>query len=259
MQVIRSRDNPRVRRWRALLESARARRAECSVLVEGPHLVAEAIAAGSRLKQLLVKEPALAQREVAGLLQRTAAAPVVLSERVFDSLSELETPGVLAAEIELPREDPEISAQPNCVFLERIQDAGNMGAILRSAAAFGVGCVVWGVGCADPWSGKVLRAGQGGHFRLKLARSENLHADVARFRGKLVCTAPSGGRALQQLDLAAPLAWIFGSEGGGVSAGLAARSSLLATIPMPGGLESLNVAAAAAICFYEAVRQMNQA
>jgi TrmH family RNA methyltransferase len=136
------------------------------------------------------------------------------------------------------------------VFLEGIQDAGNVGAILRSAAAFDVRHAVLGKGCADAWSPKVLRAGMGAHFAMQLLEGDLAEA-IGRFAGTLCCTVPRGGIALAEAQLSGRTGWLFGSEGQGVSDTLAARADLKLSIPMPGGAESLNVAAAAAICFYE--------
>jgi TrmH family RNA methyltransferase len=141
------------------------------------------------------------------------------------------------------------------IFLERVQDPGNVGAILRSAAAFGIRDVVLGRGCADAWSPKVLRAGMGAHFSLCIAEDANLADAVARFGETLVCTAPREGTPLPQAQLPSRIGWIFGAEGQGVSRELAARARIRIMIPMAGLAESLNVAAAAAVCFYEAARR----
>jgi TrmH family RNA methyltransferase len=143
----------------------------------------------------------------------------------------------------------------SCVFLDAIQDAGNVGAILRSAAAFGVRHAVLGKGCADAWSPKVLRAGMGAHFSMALVQSADLAQAIAAFGGKVACTVPRDGISIEQADLSGRVGWIFGAEGQGVSKTLAARVTLKVSIPMPGGAESLNVAAAAAICFYEWARR----
>ena len=138
-----------------------------------------------------------------------------------------------------------------CVFLEGIQDAGNVGAILRSAAAFGIRDAVLGQGCADAWSPKVLRAAMGAHFSMHIAESTDLAVDINHFGGTIVCTVPRGGVAISAADLSGRIGWIFGAEGQGVSDALAARATLKVSIPMSGSAESLNVAAAAAICFYQ--------
>lgn len=255
MSVLRSRDNSRVRRWRKLADDARERRREGKALIEGTHLVAACVDAGVAPVALLVAESAQARGEIAGLMRRAGIAPVVLSDAVFRSLADAETPAGIAAEIELPGTRGELRTAESCVALDGIQDAGNVGAILRSAAAFGLRDVLLGRGCADPWSPKTLRAAMGAHFSLQISASRDLAADLQRFGGRMACAVPRGGTPLGQSDLRGRVAWIFGAEGRGVSEALARQAPLRVTIPMARGTESLNVAAAAAICFYEQARQ----
>jgi TrmH family RNA methyltransferase len=256
VSVIRSRDNPRVRRWQKLATSGRARRAEHRTLLEGAHVVAACLDAGATLEALIVAEGQHARAEIAELVRRHGQAPVVLAEAVFARLVTTDTPAGVAAEFAIPRQDPDPRA--SCVFLDGVQDAGNVGTILRSAAAFGIGDVVLGLGCADAWSPKVLRAGMGAHFGLRLATGADLEQAVGRFTGTLACTVVRDGVPLADADLRGRIGWLFGAEGRGVSAALAARAGLHVTIPMPGATESLNVAAAAAICFYERARQLSR-
>jgi TrmH family RNA methyltransferase len=213
-------------------------------VIEGPHLVAAALSAGVRPAALIATEAALGKPEVASLVRQSRLEPVVVSAAVFDAIADAETPPGIAAEIPLPdlkRDGPE-------VFLEGIQDTGNVGAIIRSAAAFGIATVTLDRQCADPWSPKVLRAGTGGHFVIGIRQVDDLV--VATAGARLVCTVVHGGRPLREADLSGRIAWAFGAEGAGLSPGLVARAAERVTIPMAGG-ESLNVAAAAAICLYE--------
>jgi TrmH family RNA methyltransferase len=255
MTILRSRDNPRVRRWRKLAADARERRREGRILIEGAHLVAACLEAGAAPAALLVAEGAQARAEIAGLVRRAALDPVVVSDAVFRSLADTETPTGIAAEIELPAARTTLESVASCVFLDGVQDAGNVGAILRSAAGFGLGHVVLGRGSADPWSPKVLRAAMGAHFALTIAVATDLVAALERFGGRAACAVPRGGTPLAQTELRGRIAWIFGAEGRGVSEALARRAALRVSIPMAHGTESLNVAAAAAICFYEQARQ----
>jgi TrmH family RNA methyltransferase len=137
------------------------------------------------------------------------------------------------------------------VFLEGIQDPSNVGAILRSAAAFGAGEVVLDRACADPWSPRALRAAMGGHFKLAVRQVGELEEAIAGFSGKLLCTVPTTGISIGKADLDGRLGWLFGAEGKGVSEKLARRAAVKVTITMAPGNESLNVAAAAAICLHE--------
>ena len=210
------------------------------MLIEGPHLLAAALDAGIKPLAVLATEAALAKPEI-GALKLTAT---VMTPAVFAAIADAETAPGIAAEIALPK----LKRDGSAVFLEGVQDPGNVGAIIRSAAAFGAGTVVLDRQCADPWSPKVLRAGQGGHFMLGIEQTDDLLGAIADRR--LICTVAQGGRPLRQADLSGRIAWAFGAEGAGLSPGILAKAAERVTIPMAGG-ESLNVAAAAAICLYE--------
>jgi len=257
MKELRSRNNPRIRRWQRLLRDPRMRRSEGRAVIEGAHLLSAYLAQGVRPLALLLSETALRHAEVARLAHRAEIDPVLLPDSLFDMIADTQTPTGIAAEIEIPVGGERLSESPSCVFMDGIQDAGNLGTIVRSAAAFGVRDVVMGQGCADPWSPKALRAGMGGHFSLRISETADLSAMLGRFGGKVVCAVARGGTPVHNLDLGGRIGWIFGSEGRGVSEALAAKAALRATIPMTAGAESLNVAAAAAICLYEARRQLN--
>jgi RNA methyltransferase, TrmH family len=245
--VIRSRDNPRVKRWAKLLTEPALRRSEKKAIIEGPHLVAEALQAGLEPLALIVSETGLKRAAVRALIGKRE--PVVLGDHVFGIVAQAETPPGIAAEIAIP----EASVDPGrpSVFLEGVQDPSNVGAILRSAAAFGVGEMVLDRGCADAWAPKVLRAAMGGHFRLRLRPVRDLAKELDGYPGTVVCTASSAGVPLRAAELGGRLGWVFGAEGRGVSEAIARRAAIKITIPMAPGTESINVAAAAAICLYE--------
>jgi TrmH family RNA methyltransferase len=181
--------------------------------------------------------------------------PVVLSSSLFAELADTETPQGVAAEIAIPREPAPVAHSTQCVFLDGVQDPGNLGAILRSAAAFGVPEVVLGNGCADPWAPKVLRAAMGAHFALFLRETSELALRFAEFSGERICTTPHDATPLQEIDLRGPHAWAFGGEGRGVSGAMLEVATRRACIPIAQTTESLNVAVAASLCLYEAARQ----
>jgi TrmH family RNA methyltransferase len=242
---LTSRDNAKVKRWAKLVRDARLREREGRLLVEGPHLVEAALRAGLPLHALLVSERGQRDGEIASLTAGTT--PVVLADRVFAGVVDAENPPGIAAEISIPS----VARRGDVVFLESVQDPGNVGAIMRSAAAFGAAAVVLDQGCADAWSAKTLRAGMGAHFGLQIRSVKKLEDELQRFAGKVLCTVPRGGSLLGDADLAGPVAWLFGAEGQGVSKASARHADLKITIPMAQGSDSLNVAAAAAICLYE--------
>jgi TrmH family RNA methyltransferase len=247
MSIIRSRDNPRVKRWAKLTTDASFRRVEKAVVVEGPHLVAEALRAGLEPLALIVSEAGLHREEIRKLVDNRKA--VVLAERVFGAVIDAETPPGIAAEIAIPQN--RVDATKSSVFLEGLQDPSNVGAILRTAAAFGVGEVVLDRACADPWSPKALRAGQGGHFKLAIRQVPGLAESLQAFDGALLCTVVTEGTDLRKAQLKGRLGWIFGGEGKGVSEAIARQAALRVTIEMAAGTESINVAAAVAICLYQ--------
>ena len=255
MATITSRQNKLVQRWRDLSLDARARREERAALLEGPHLVTAALHAGVPIKSLILSESGDSKAEHASLVRHYGKTPVMVSDGVFKMICSTENPVGIAAEIEIPKTKPDLAVSKACVFLENVQDPGNVGGILRSAAAFGIPDAVLGRGCADPWSPKTLRAAMGAHFSMRIADDAELEKVVGTFGGTLVCTAPREGTPIAQADLPARVGWIFGTEGKGVTRALAERAALRVTIPMAGLAESLNVGAAAAICFYEASRR----
>jgi len=257
MSPLRARDNARVRRWHALAHDARARRAERCALIEGAHLLAAYLDAGLRPRALIVSAAGLHNREIAALVKRAGQTPVTLTDALFRWMADAVAPAGLAAEIDLPQAAPTLAQAQHVVFLDGLQDAGNVGAILRSAAAFGVDAAVLGRGCADPWSPKVLRAAMGGHFALRITEVAELVRALADFGGTLACAVPAGGKAPAAVNLTGRLGWIFGAEGQGVSAAAAAHAALRISVPLARGVESLNVAAAAAILLYERARQLN--
>jgi TrmH family RNA methyltransferase len=246
MSVLSSRDNPKVRHWAKLAEDGRYRREKRRALIEGPHLLAAALESGHKPVAVLISEPM--DSETGTLVARSGVTPVTLARGLFRSIVDAETPQGVAAEIAIP----EAAARPgDAVFLEGLQDPANVGAIIRSAAAFGVAQVVLDKACADPWSPKALRAGQGGHFALAIRQTERLGQDLAAFKGTLICTVPRGGKPLSGAKLTPPLGWLFGGEGAGLSEETLRRVLLSVTIPVKAGTESLNVAATAAICLHE--------
>lgn len=243
---ITSRDNPLVRELRRLAHEPAAYREQGRVWLEGEHLCEAAAARG------LVPQIALVSEEK-WPLQRTGAGSsaiktIVVPASVFASISALPSPAGLACVIGLPSA-AQIDPGVPTVVLERLQDAGNVGSILRSAAAFGFRQVIALQGTAALWSGKVLRAGMGAHFGLRLVEGATADA-LSSLRVPLLATGSHEGIALESADLPDPCAWILGNEGGGVASELAAMAAHSVRIAQPGGEESLNVAAAAAICLH---------
>lgn len=253
---ISSLDNPFFKELVKLAGSARQRKKAQQTLLDGIHLVQAFLASGGKPQHLLVTQAALQDREVAALLKELSAVPLTqLGDSLFAELTELKVPSGILALIELPQPTASIAATRFALLLEDIQDPGNLGSMLRSAAAAGCDAVFLSKGCADAWSPKVLRAGMGGHFVLSIHESVDLLTVAAAFQGKLFAALPDAKINLYDCDLRGKLAFAVGNEGAGLSEGLLAAVSRHITIPMPGKVESLNAAAAAAVCLFEAVRQ----
>ena len=256
MTVLRSRDNSRIRHWRRLIVDRQARRRARRAWIEGTRLVAAYLDAHGPPVTLVLSAQARRNREIEDLVMRANLVPVVLADALFADLADTETPQGIAAEIDIPAAPSQEGGDAErYVFLDGVRDPGNLGAILRSAAAFGVADVVLGRGCADPWAPKVLRAAMGAHFALRLDETAQLRSRIAAFDGSRICTVPRGGTPLHEIDLCGRHAWIFGGEGQGVSDAVATIATLHARIPIAASMESLNVAVAAAICLYESARQ----
>jgi TrmH family RNA methyltransferase len=249
---VTSRDNPALVRLRKLSADGSGYRKTGSVWIEGDHLLRAALQRGWQPALVVITEGAMQDAALAALTE-AASRVLVVPTTLFKGLSGLESPAQIGAELTLP-EAAGIDPQAASVVLDRLQDAGNVGAILRSAAAFGVRQVLALKGTAALWSPKVLRAGQGAHFGLRLI--EGLAADdLAALAVPLIATSSHTEHVLHRVVLPSPCAWVMGHEGQGVSEALMARCALTVGIPQPGGEESLNVAAAAAICLYESERQ----
>ncbi|MDH2917691.1 MAG: RNA methyltransferase [Sideroxydans sp.] len=254
MKFITSRDNPFFKVLLKLSSSAKARREDNLTLLDGAHLLAAYLDSGRLPQHILLNAAAAQNAEISALLARLESVAVTqLDDKLFAELSELKTPtGILAL---IPTFAPAVITAHFALLLEDLQDPGNLGSILRSAAAAGCDAVFLSTGCADAWSPKVLRAAMGGHFALQIYAQQNLLAVAKNFSGSLFATTLQATQSLYQCPLQGDLAFMLGNEGAGLSTELCALATHQITIPMPGKVESLNAAAAAAICLFEAVRQ----
>ena len=244
---ISARDNPLLKELRKLAQDPGAYRKLGRIWLEGDHLCRAARLRGVRPALAVFAESfwPQAQFEWTGAAERT----VVVADALLAGVSGLESPAPMGFVLHLPIR-PELVADAPTVVLDRLQDAGNVGSVLRSAAAFGFAQVVALKGTAALWAPKVLRAGMGAHFGLRLI--EGVEAEVLDGLGvPLLATSSHQGEWLHEARLPHPCAWLLGHEGQGVSPALEARAAQRIRIAQPGGEESLNVAAAAAaICLH---------
>lgn len=256
LKHISSRDNPFFKELSKLSGSSRQRRKAGQTLLDGAHLVQAYLLSGKAPLHLLVNEAAAQDEEIAKLVAELPEVPITcLDDALFGELTELKTPSGLLALIALPQPHVSPSHSRFCLLLEDIQDPGNLGSVLRSAAAAGCDAAFLSAGCADVWSPKVLRAAMGGHFALSIHEHADLFNVAAVFEGTIFATSLQASSSLYDCKLNASIAFAFGNEGAGLSQALMNVCRQLITIPMPGKVESLNVAAAAAVCLFEAVRQ----
>jgi len=253
MKLIESRANSFYKQLKRLAESGRERRKSGRTLLDGVHLVEAYEAAHGPVETLVVGASALAGGEIADFL--SGRAPTVLADSLLRDLGLVDTPSGLLAVVGIPAATVAVDREKDAILLDAVQDPGNVGTILRTAAAAGVGQALLGPGCAAAWSPKVLRAGQGAHFALAIHEDADLRAFMADYRGTTVVAALHDATPLYEARWDGPLAWIFGAEGQGVSRQLMDAARLRVRVPMPGTVESLNVAAAAAVCLFEGLRR----
>lgn len=267
-QLITSRDNPLVQRLRKQAQDPAAYRKLGEVWLEGDHLCSACLARGMPVPLAVVADTvwlgehgmASGSDELARRLTALACQAdkvVVVPEALWKVFTGLESPVRIGFLLGRPDGDSAAaSIRPGVrtVVLDRVQDAGNVGSILRSASAMGVVQVVALKGTAALWSAKVLRAGMGAHFALHLVEQVGAE-DLALLNLPLVATSSHTDQLLPAAPLPDPCAWVLGHEGQGVGAAVMAQCSLSVAIPQPGGEESLNVAAAAAVCLYESLRR----
>lgn len=245
-QFVSSAANALLKDLRRLAHDSTAYRKQGRVWLEGDHLCRAALARGVQPALAVFSESSWSAGEF-GWWPRTGKN-VVVADALFAGLSGLESPARMGFVVDLP---PAPSLQPDAcsVILDRVQDAGNVGAILRSAAAFGFSQILAIKGTAALWSAKVLRSGMGAHFGLHLLEGLAPEA-LDALAVPVITTSSHSGELLHRQKLPWPCAWALGHEGQGVSDEIAARARLAVRIVQPGGEESLNVASAAAICLH---------
>jgi TrmH family RNA methyltransferase len=253
MKLIQSRDNAFFKSLKRLAESGRERRKTGQTLLDGVHLVESYEAAFGPVETLVVTESAQLGGEIAAFV--AGREVVVLGDSLMRDLGLVDTPSGLLGVAKMPSTSLAVNRENDAILLDNVQDPGNVGTLLRTAAAAGIKQAFLSPGCAAAWSPKVLRAGQGAHFALAIHEEVDLADFMAEYRGSTAVTTLADATSLYEARWDGPLAWVFGAEGQGVRPQLLAAAQLRIRIPMPGAVESLNVAAAAAICLFEALRR----
>ncbi len=248
---VTARDNAQIVQARKWAYDAAVARRDGLCWLEGDHLVRAALQQGMQARVAFLTEAAW-QTAAFHSLAVTASKVLLLPPSLMASISSLESAPSLMMALALPLQrdiDPGVAT----LVLDRIQDPGNVGSMLRSASAFGFKQVLATTGTAAFWSSKVLRAGMGAHFALSLHEQVG-HDAVGRLTVPLVGTSLDATIVLGEASLPRPCAWVIGHEGQGVDPRLLSRCSHVVRIAQPGGEESLNAAVAAGICMHASLR-----
>lgn len=254
---IASTDNPLVRRLRKLAESPRACRESGRTLAEGMHLV-ECAASAARIETVVLSSTAGPEARALGskVAAQTGCRSIELTQPLYDAISPVEHGVGLLAEIGIPTHELPSALDADAVYLDGVQDPGNAGTLLRSAAAAGVTHVAAATGTSFLWAPKVLRAAMGAHFVLALYEDVAPDQLAVAFTGERLAADAHAAQSLYSPGWGArPSVWLFGSEGRGLSPAAAASAQRLLRIPIDARVESLNVAAAAAVCLFEQARR----
>jgi RNA methyltransferase, TrmH family len=256
MEMISSRQNGLVKHLKKLVASKQSRFEHRQIVAEGAHLLQILLASGQQPDMVVVAERAGNDPEVLALLACCEHARVVtISNTIFDQLALTDSPSGLISVAARPMPSCQPDQKIDTLVLDRVQDPGNVGSLIRTAVAAGIRQIVLSSGCADAWSPRCLRAGQGAQWLSTVYADIDLAVFLETYAGAIAATILDGGVSLYTQDLRQPTAWLFGNEGQGLEPQWSAMATHRVTIPMPGGMESMNVNAAAAVCFFEQVRQ----
>lgn len=258
MKHITSRDNPLYKELKLLATSSQARRKAGRTLLDGVHLCEAFLQHVGMPGCCVVSEEFRSHPEVDAIARRCEAGRVhciLLPDPLYKTLSQVENGIGILFVVDTPTPAMPDRLAHSAVLLDNLQDPGNMGSILRSAAAAGVEYVFCSQGTAFAWSPKVLRAGMGSHFILKIFENVDLASLVNDAVIPVLATSSHADMQLYDAKLSSDVAWLFGHEGQGVSADLLSMATYRVAIPHLGAVESLNVAASAAVCLFEQVRQ----
>ena len=258
MKKITSADNER---YKSLIKLGKKkhRDREGLYIIEGINLIEEAVKNGAVLKSIFIRED-FSDQAVLSIIDTYDADKYLLTNRLFDSFADTETPQGIAAIAVKPSwtEEEFFDGTDNIIVLDRLQDPGNIGTILRTADACGFSGAVIMKGTADLFSPKTVRATAGSLYRVKMLYVDTpLEAlEILSKRGKkTVCTSPHVDTLYFDADIASDTALIIGNEAGGACDEFMSEADISVTLPMEGTIESLNAAVAASVLMYDSVRQ----
>ena len=257
MEKITSAQNPLIKKLVRVASSQGFRNKSGLTILDGAHLTSEYLARVGDPEVCVVIEEG-ASREALDIVEQCRSKNVrtiSISKGLFSKISPVvDGVGILFL-VETSKNAPEVDPLAETLILEDIQDPGNLGTILRSAAAFGVEQIICSHGTVSAWSPKVLRAGMGAHFGLKILENQNLEEVVSKLKIPVFATSLEASKSIFEEDLSGVKAWIFGNEGKGVSRKLQNLATKKVIIPQTDKIESLNVAMATTVCLSESYRQ----
>lgn len=250
--VIRSRQNPIYKQIRSLLRRDR-RHQERAFLVEGPRFIADAIGLGAQPSTVVLSDSFARQAELLGDIAHLAR---IFDDGLFASISDTVSSQGMIAVFPIPEIPPMLDVEPFVLVADGIQDPGNLGTLIRSAAGAGATQVVILAGTADPWAPKTVRSAAAAHFVVPIDAMSVEQLASALPEGALVIGAEAGAdRTYDQIDLTGPTVLLIGSEGNGLSIGARAIVAEMVSIPLAGPVESLNAGVAGSILLFEGARQ----
>jgi TrmH family RNA methyltransferase len=258
LKPISSRDNATYKELKHLASSSQACRQAKRTLLDGVHLCSTYLEQIGIPAMCVVSESFLHHHEVAPIVAQCEAGEaqcILLPDALYHAVMQVENGVGIMFMITTPHPAMPAALNQPAVLLDGLQDPGNLGSILRSAAAAGIQNIFCSKGTAFAWSSKVLRAGMGAHFLLTIFENVDLKKVVADATVPIAATSSYAKQSLYEMDLTGSVMWLLGHEGQGVHEDLLASATNQISIPHLGDVESLNVAASAAVCFFEQVRQ----
>jgi len=258
IKAISSKENPVFKQLKSISQDNTSYRKSQKVWIEGEHLCLTAIESGLKISQVVILDTT--QADILKYWSERCDNIIQLPVSLMSALSALPSPAWVCCTVELHATQA-IKNNESAVVLDQVQDPGNAGAILRCAAAFGFKQIITTDSTVALWSAKVIRSAMGAHFNLQINESLDVN-EISALELPLLLTDVHHGALLHQLTeqrkLPWPCIWIFGHEGRGASPSWAGSVAQRVRIAQPGGQESLNVAAAAAICLHASASQRVQ-
>lgn len=264
--VITSDKNPTVKLAKALISQSRQRKKLGQTVLEGVHLIEAMLSHDIVPVQILISYSALTHPDVQSTLllisdYKFENRLTVVSDSIYDAIKTLGTGIDIMAIINTPQPELRSLKSPitsDCLILNDVQDNGNVGTLLRTAAAVGITTIICTQGTAQAWSPKTMRAGMGAQFGLTIYEGVPADEVLAYLKVPVLATSSHTDDIIYQQNLNRPVAWVMGHEGQGVCDEIM-QSAIPVALPQPNGQESLNVAIAGSLCLYEMLRQRNYA